>query len=282
MQVLLAVVADLYHFFRDFFLNRKEVVVTPVTLPLPGPTEQRLLSPLHPATMVVPAAAPEPEAPAATPSWSRTGGLLVATASASLHHDPTEAFDNVVAHLPYATGVSEVRRSGRWLLVEASGQTGWVLADAVAPEHEVMPQFTRGHVYDASHGETAKLRACIQDSFQGARAGVPLSGVEYVTYRLLRAGRVLPWPQTYNRLAGTWQRKLRGVRGVHIDVLPHTGSVMEYIIDDVGYVGYVERVAPDLKIVVTGIGLTNESQYTEQTLDHSLWRELRPVFIQVS
>ena len=109
-----------------------------------------------------------------------------------------------------------------------------------------------------------------------------LQGVEYVTYRVMQAGRAVPWGESWGRIAGTWQRKLRGVRGVRIDVSPRTGSIMEYIIDDVGYIAYVERVSPDLKITITGVGLTHEGQYTEQVMDHTIWRELRPVFITVS
>lgn len=283
MQVLLAVIVDLYHFLLGLFVRKQPEVIAPAPLTLPLVNEPRLLSPLHPATTVLPTPQAElVDAPQTAVPFQRSGVTVIALNATTLHHDPTEAFDNVVATLSYATPVSEIRRSGRWLYVETHGKTGWVLADAVADEKDVLPQFSLGHAYEATHGETIKLRTYIGDQFQGARAGVPLTGVEYVTYRLLRAGREIIWPQAYNRLPGTWQRKLRGLRGVHIDVMPHTGSVMEYIIDDVGYVAYVERVAPDLKIVVTGIGLTNESQYTEQTMDHGVWRELRPVFIQVT
>ncbi len=283
MQVLLAVIADLYHFIRSFIASPYVHTETEVVLDLPAPVGKQLLSPLHPATVVLPAPVAETATVArARVSWSGSERSLTAVLHAALHRDPTEAFDNVLVTLPYATAVTEVRRNGRWVLVEALSHTGWVLADTVLPEAQVLPQCKIGYTYGAEHSESRKLRNYIADSFSGDRSGAPLMGVEYVTYKLKRAGRTIAWPESFNRLPGTWQRKLRGVRGIHIDVMPHTGSVMEYIIDDVGYVAYVEKVAPDLKISVSGIGLTNESQYTEQVLPHSVWRELRPVFIQVS
>jgi hypothetical protein len=235
--------------------------------------------------MVLPNRVPQSVVSSALPlaaAWPKSVPSRIGGAGTLLHHDPTMAFDNVLATLPYATVVTEVRRSGRFVLVETPVGIGWVLTDAVLEEIHVLPQFKLGYTYDAEQSEVRKLRSSIGDCFSGQLAGVALMGVEYVTYKLKQAGRTIAWPQTYNRLAGTWQRKLRGVRGIHIDVLPHTGSVMEYIIDEVGYVAYVEKVAPDLKITVSGIGLTHESQYTEQVLLHNVWRELRPVFIQVS
>jgi surface antigen len=117
--------------------------------------------------------------------------------------------------------------------------------------------------------------------FLGAATQLPLSGVEYVTYRLYQAGRKIVWPEHWGRVAGSWQRKLRGVKGVRMDVLPHTGAVMEYIIDDVGFVAFVEAVSPANRITISGIGLVHEGQYTEERLEHATWRELRPVFISV-
>jgi hypothetical protein len=283
MQVLLAVIADLYQFIRSFVASPQKPVEPEARLDLPAPAGKQLLSPLHPATVVLPA--PSLDTATVTPvrtSWSGESTSRIAALEVPLHREPTEAFDNVLTKLPYGTVVTEVRRSGRWVLIEAASRTGWVLADVVLPEAEVLPQFKLGYAYDAPHGEVQKLRNSIADGFNGIGSCSPLMGVEYVTYKLKCGGRTIVWPETYNRLPGTWQRKLRGVRGIRIDVMPHTGSVMEYIIDDVGYVAYVEKVAPDLKITVSGIGLTNESQYTEQVLPHNVWRELRPVFIQVT
>lgn len=280
MRVLLAVIHDLYTFACSFLQRSVTVPKTVEAHTVPALAARPALTQLAApdALPVLPVAGVLPT----HASPQTVSQLVVAVGRAFLHRDPTEAFDNVEAELPYATAVVEVRRSGRWVLVEVRGQTGWVLSDQLAYEADILPQFRLGHIYDAQSPETEKLRAYIGDSFHGGKALLPLCDVEYVTYRLKRAGRSVPWPQSYNRIAGTWQRKLRGCRGVRIEVMPHTGAVMEYIIDDVGYVGYVEKVSPDLKITVSGVGLTHESQYTEQVLTHSLWRELRPVFIQLT
>jgi hypothetical protein len=206
---------------------------------------------------------------------------FIAVTEAFVYREPVAAFDAVLVRLPYATRVQVAKRSGRFVQVAAGVTMGWVDADSVASGAEVLPQLKRGVVYDAASTEAVRLRTCIADSFNGRESGSMLTGVEYVTYRLWQQARVIPWPVSYGRVAGTWQRKLRGVRGVHIDVMPRTGAIMEYILDEVGYLAYVEAVSPDLRIRVTGIGLTHEGQYTEQVFEHGHWRELHPVFIQV-
>lgn len=284
MRVLWAALNDLWQFVLGTEPKSVSFVVVaePVVTPMPAP--KIALQPRTPVleiaeSSVLPVvAAPGSAASSYTVTHSQ---WYVSIPRAAVHTDPVDAFDNVVTWVLYGTPVQVVERRGRWVQVTAVGVQGWVLAENVGTQDEVLPTFRVGHRYEADAPQTLTLRAAINDSFNGTTSNTMLRGVEYVTYRLWLQGRHLPWPVSHSRVAGTWQRKLRGVRGVHSDIMPHTGSVMEYIIDDVGYVAYVEKVAPDLKITVSGIGLTHEGQYTEQVWRHEAWREFHPVFIQV-
>jgi len=282
MGVLLAVVKELWTFATtELFLSSPKVIPNVKYLPVPVKLE-------HVSSDLVDTRLVErtvPKSPASTQgllaSSTQIGNLIwcIAVEKAYVHHEPVVAFDNVIMTIAYGTTVTIGKRSGRFVQVPFPGVNGWIQADTIKPLEQVLPQLQRGKMYDVYNVETEKLRLCIGDSFSGTISCSLLSSVEYVTYRLWQHGLVLPWLATYGRVPGTWQRKLRGVRGVRIDVMPHTGSVMEYILDDVGYVAYVETVAPDLRIKVTGIGLTNEGQFTEQVFERDVWRELRPVFI---
>lgn len=279
MHTLLAVLGDLLQFLLGLVFTRTQpsqaIGSVPVLTLAPKPVVSLLSESPRPALLSeasVPTAVPAPAGGAAS--------RYVVAYATPLYADPTIAFDNVLRHLPCGTAVTEGLRSGRFVAVSLEdGSAGFVLEEALLPAHAVLPALTRGHRYLADAPQTVAIRQYLADPFGAGRAGLPLTPEEYVTYRLSQSGCVLPWPVSHGRIAGTWARKLRGVAGVHIGVEPRTGAVMEYIIDDVGFLAYLERVSPDLTITVVGIGLTFEAQFTEQVLKERDWRELRPLFL---
>ncbi len=279
MQTFLAVLTDLLHFLYERFVG---------TVPDVRSDTAMLQLPVHPSALALnPATLSVPHGAAASPVSSYESVVvtqypigLVVRETTHLYAEPTVAFDNALGTLPCGTPVTEGERTGRFVAVAlTSGTRGFVLADMLAPRTSVLPQLTRGHRYLAAEPETVAIRQFLSDCFRGQVAHLPLTPEEYVTYKLQLSGYALPWPVTHGRIAGTWARKLRGVPGVHIDVQPRTGSVMEYIIDDIGYLAFVTKVSPDLTITIEGIGLTFEAQFTEQVFTERDWRELRPLFI---
>ncbi len=274
MQVLLEVLKDLWAFVygdtRTSLAMPVSVLREEPKLLTAAPTKLRL------AAAVAKAALPEPTDVVID---STSDVPLVAVREAAIYREPTVSFDTKIATVGYGKRVEPERHQGRFTYVRVGAVTGWMLRDEIQPQSAVLPMFVRGHRYEAVDETTVRLRACIDDMFSGRAAQASLQPEEYVAYMLWTQGRQLPWSETWGRVPGTWQRKLRGIRGVHMDVQPRTGAVMEYILDDVGYLGYVKQVSPANDITLAGVGLTYESQYTEQLLTHDIWRELRPVFI---
>jgi hypothetical protein len=171
---------------------------------------------------------------------------------------------------------------GRWAEVTALGVEGWVLKDSLREDVDVVfPHLILGTVYEAENPETIKLRKYIGDMFSGHLSLLPLFDTEFVTYRLSHRGQHIPWSHERPRIAGTWQKLLRGKSGVYIGIAPRAGSVMEYLQEDIGHVCFVEAVYPDMSIKISSVGIHREGEYTETVLSHDEWKELRPVFINL-
>lgn len=200
-----------------------------------------------------------------------------------LYSDPVIAFDTAMEKLLYAQPVFLKKIGGRWAEVLTDGHTGWILKDVLALRKEdVHPEFTEGVMYDAHHVETIKLRACINDQFCGARADLPLLSTEYATYQLQLFKRHIAWHKDSPRVPGSWQHLLKGLAGIHMSVLPKAQSVMEYIIDDVGHLAFVEAVFPDNSIKIKEVGYPEDGFYREIIMVQEEYRELRPIFIEVN
>jgi hypothetical protein len=199
-----------------------------------------------------------------------------------LHTDPVVAFDVVIKQLHYGDQVRLLKLGGRWAYIRVDDCEGWIFKDALREQaKDVFPFLEEGQLYEAEHEETIKLRQTIGDAFCGARASLLLTDAEYVTYKLHQRGLSLPWHSERPRTPGIWQKKLRGRPGVHIGIKPQPYSVMEYIIDDIGYVGFVEAVFPDESLKISAVGLLGEGVYGEALMHKDQWKELRPVFIAV-
>ncbi|MES2748934.1 MAG: hypothetical protein V4606_00885 [Patescibacteria group bacterium] len=197
---------------------------------------------------------------------------------------PQLDFDAVIDTLTYGTAVTVIGYQGRYASVNRSNITGWVVKDDLTPQkYEVWPEFISGTVYDAQHTETKKTRLLINDTFGAGLLSLPLQAGEYITLRLQSEHRAIAWSKKRPRKAGSWATLLRGNKGVYIGVTPKTDSIMEYQSDDgEGRLGYVEAVTPELAITISMVGEGESGRYTVKTMSAEVWRELRPVFIEVA
>ena len=193
---------------------------------------------------------------------------------------PVLAFDTIVDLVSYGDEVVVDNLEGSFAHISYHEQSGWVPIDTVTTiKSEIFPHFTVGEIYDATHGETIKVRQWLTDEFLGDALHLPLTGVEYVAYTISQKHPTFTWPTVRPRTAGIWQTILRGQLGVQINVEPRTGAVMEYFTADrTGVVAVVETVKPDNALLVSMIV---EGTYQEQTLTEREWREMRPVFISI-
>lgn len=208
----------------------------------------------------------------------------VCVKTAQVYALPTKTFDGVIMTLEYAQVVGVLNKQGSWVHVSFGEVRGWISRDDLSDSLAALqPQWQVNELYAPDHPGTKALRLCIEDEFNAKAIFVPLQDVEYVSYQLRRKNRFIDWPKERPRIAGTWQRLLRGVRGVHIGITPKTESVMEYIYEDnTGHVAFVESVFPDGSIAISEVGYPTEGVYTTRTLSRDECKELRPVFIEVA
>lgn len=203
--------------------------------------------------------------------------------SAKVMTRPVWTFDTVLTVAPYASSLTVFDYSGRFAKVKYKEVIGWVLKDDITTSKEaVVPIFESTKSYLANDPDTKKLRIITDDEFFASDLYLPLQSVEYVHYELISAGRSLVWTAERPRLAGSWQKILKGHLGVHIGIVPKTGSVMEYIDEEgEGKVGYVEAVRPDESIVLSSVGRLIEGQFLREEISKETWLDLRPVWIQI-
>lgn len=206
----------------------------------------------------------------------------VTAVNAPLYQQPVRELDTVIAEIPYGARVALGERQGTWRQVMYRNRAGWVSDEVVKTRAgECQPFFVNGEYCAADSGVTERTRLIINDVLYGGESGVPLSGEEYVYYRLLTHGVVPPAIEARPRRAGTWQHLFKGERGVHVTVRPKTRSVMEYIDQEaVGHVAYVQAVFPDETIHIAEVGYPQSGFYQERTLDQETWQALKPVFLQ--
>ncbi len=283
MDVIKAVLFDLLHFAFAGLLNRN-VTPAPVAKPLALPLQAShlsLLAPAHVPTKSVPKkhVAVEPTQP--TQLFSVREFVSVDEAKMYIH--PTVTFDGLVAILNYGTAVTVLHHEGRWTSITTESLSGWVLKDSLTSDYpSLVPLFSFGACYPSDAPETKKLRLFIKDEFGAGKLSLPLMSPEYVTYRLALKNIRFAWNNVRPRVAGEWQRLLKGTPGIHSGILPKTGSVMEYLTEMGGQLAYVEAVFPDETIRVSLIREDDESRYIEQVYTKEEWKELGPVFIEVA
>ncbi|OGG87992.1 hypothetical protein A2592_01045 [Candidatus Kaiserbacteria bacterium RIFOXYD1_FULL_42_15] len=196
---------------------------------------------------------------------------------------PHEEFDMVIDNFLYGTAVTVLSFKGRYARVWKSNNEGWVLKDVLTPDkNSVWPSLISGMVYDCGADETKKIRVLISDIFNAGRFSLSLQPGEYILYRLMTDNRQIVWTSIRPRTPGTWQQILRGKNGIHMSVSPKADSIMEWVNESgEGYLAYVEFVSPENTLALTSVGLTEIGIFTELVMAESVWRELRPVFIEV-
>jgi hypothetical protein len=282
MKVLIAVVNDLFQFVCQSFSGA--VPYAPQKEVLLDTYQEKLNQIQYPlsVTEVLPEVV-IPSSVAADDTFRIGDQYFIGSIGTYFYHDPVVAFDSALEQLAYGTHVRLVSLQGRWAQVRIAGVVGCVFKDALVVKSDaVYPSFVASVSYDAEHPDTMKLRACIDDEFGGARGEHALSPSEYVHYKLKQNKRAVAWGSVRLRIPGTWQRKLKGGIGVYIGITPKTESIMEYIVDDVGHLAFVEAVFPDESMHITEIGKYNDSTYTEDTLQPEQWKELSPVFLEIN
>lgn len=287
MRLLLAVLDDLLSFARTAFFGelfeKRDIALLKIEGISSAVIDHRttqLALPGHDFSL-------EQEATdvASLPSTNMAVGAsyFIGTPDAHLYVDPVVSFDGIVQTLAYGEMVTVSKFGGRWAMVQVGNIEGWIFKDALREQvTDVFPILVEDIVYSFDNPQTQMLRMCIRDSFAGGVAEVPLTDVEYVTYALSKRNISITWPTVRPRVAGAWQKILRGKHGIHIGITPKTDTVMEYAVDDIGHVCYVEAVFSDETIKVRGIGLLEEGVLSVLMLGKEEWRELRPVFIEVA
>jgi len=210
--------------------------------------------------------------------------VYIRVAKSFLYNLPTRTFDGVMMILCYEQSLNVLNHQGQWLQVKFGGTEGWVHKDEVTDSRaSLLPQFELSQVYDAENITTLTLRILINDDFYASAIGAPLQDVEYVTYRLNQKNRFILWSKDRPRIAGTWQRLLKGIKGIHVGINPKTDAVMEYVNEDnTGHVAYVDSVFPDGSISLSEISYPTEAMFMKRILTKNEWKELRPVFIEVA
>lgn len=282
MRILLAVIDDLFQFASSALFG---VLTTKLdggyfaSHSLPEEKTQSLFPDISEDQVEMPTFATD----MGIASFTAGSQYFIGVPGTFLYVDPVVSFDTASLQLPYATLVEVIKLGGRWAHIKTKDSTGWIFKDSLREQaKDVFPFFTQDAVYDADNEETKKLRLCISDMFGGAVGALPLTDAEYVTYKLGKKGRAFPWTLERPRVAGTWQKKLRGRPLVHIGIVPKTDSVMEYIIEDEGHLCYVEAVFPDESMKISAIGMYAEGTYVEIMIQKDEWKELRPVFIEIT
>lgn len=286
MRILLAVIDDLFQFARTlvfgvFVFNKNDIQSVTSTLPKTETNTQFLLNAHKTPALLEQVIHTELDTPDNLSSQVEV--FFVGVTGSYLYINPVVAFDTASMPLMYGEIVYMITRSGRWAQVCVRNHEGWVFKDMLKEQAvDVFPYFTDGLVYDFDNIQTQKIRLCINDEFMGTMASLPLSDAEYVAYRMYRLGKKIPWSLERPRIAGTWQKKLRGEAGVHIGIVPKTSSIMEYIIDDVGHLCFVESVFPDKSLKISSAGIYEDGMYSELIIQKDDLKELKPVFIEVA
>lgn len=294
VDILVAVLRDLYAFVFTYHFGFKNATSIPAAEISPADTtkmspDEEFVETLKTAVQDVTLPSPTGLLPPSPVSDELMGdvqfeGVGYAYSSDTyLYALPTRSFDGVIRHIAYGDSFQLLGTQGKWCNIEHDGVRGWVHRDDITENSiELKPQFVSGEFYEAAHPSTRKLRTFIDDAFHAASLDLPLQNVEYVCFIMKERGRNISWPPVRPRIAGTWQRILKGIPGVHMGVRPKTGAVMEYVHENnTGQVAFVDSVYPDEGITISEVGHTTEGVYSERTLSKEEWKELRPIFIQV-
>ena len=215
----------------------------------------------------------------------RMYGMVMYTKSVHvpIFKDPTIAYDTQIATVPFGSMVMAHEPQGRFYNVTWNAIQGWMLRDDLAERAvDIFPHFVENEENLVDSKNTALVRALIGDPFGLSRSTLSLQAGEYVLYRLWRRSVLIPWNDVRPRVPGSWHTILRGITNVHIHIAPKVGTIMEYMLDaEIGHVAYVEAVFPDETICISEVNNPDFGMYHEKELSKAMWKEYRPVFIEI-
>jgi hypothetical protein len=213
------------------------------------------------------------------------GGVVMYAGNKStpLYVNPTVAFDSVIGYIPFGSLVMAGTPQGRFCPIMWGEKHGWVLRDDLVDRAvHVYPIFVVGEKNDFDAPNTLHVRTIIGDPFGLGRSEFSLQAGEYILYRLWRLEKKIIWPDIRPRVSGNWHTILKGCSGIYMHITPKTGFLMEYMHteDDIGCLAYVDAVFSNEMIRISEI--QDESGiYNERVLSKDVWKELRPIFIEI-
>jgi len=213
-----------------------------------------------------------------------THQVMYLNQDAYLLERPMKCYDSKILTLSYGDAVIVAAFQGNYANVQTNKYTGWVDKDVLSSrKEEVWPTWAYNTWCDATHETTLKVRALLKDMFFAGATGLPLQPAEYISVVLREDNRDINWPVALHRVPGCWHQLLRGVTGIHISVHATTDSIMEWTDGDgISHLAYVNEVRPDKTMRLSGVGIFDEGILESILVPSGLWREWRPIFIEIT
>lgn len=204
---------------------------------------------------------------------------------------PDNATDTAIAMIAYGDMVMVLEADETWSYVAVGEKRGYVPTQMLVAEAAgVYPAFVIGAENNARDANTIRLRSVIRDEFSASLTQLPLQAHEYVYYKLLRRGTRIAWPDIRPRTSGSWAQILSHVEGVTIGERPTVGAVMEFSLPEgrekgkteaKAHLAYVEKVMPDQTIRISEADWPASGIYNERVLVKDEWRTFNPSFIAI-
>ncbi len=299
MQLLLAVVEDLYTFAVSLLFSRRgEDIDTQLRLSLPA---SRVVSAFRepveidvppPLSVMVEESLFAEESDAASHEWAVMEEVLpqkhtlvyCAQSQVPLRTMPDGTADTVIADVWYGDMLMLLEAGPEWSHVGVGNKKGYVPTDTIVQKAaDVYPTFLPGEANGAQDENTTRLRLVIRDEFSTRLSQLPLQAHEYVYYKLLRRGTHIDWPDTRPRTPGCWARILSVLPAVSLSDVPSTGAIMEYMSEEgEAHLSYVEKVFSDHTIQLSDVGWPDRGIYNERVMEENEWRALTLVFIVIA
>lgn len=160
-----------------------------------------------------------------------------------------------------------------------------IKAESVAQEviaTEPILQLTKGGVYLADNSLIKKLREFIGDEFGLGKSGDCLNCTEYVQFRVKqKLGIDIKWPLDRPRNGGKWAAIFERNNLYEIFDSPKvncaasftTGISSDSKINEVGHIGFVEKVNDDGSIEISEANWPNQGKYNERRLEKWQWQD---------
>ena len=128
-------------------------------------------------------------------------------ANVLLRTTPDSTADTAIGSVGYGDMVMILEAGAEYSYVAIGNKRGYVSTSALAQEGaRVFPLFAVGVENGATASNTVRVRHVICDEFGAGFTQLALQSHEYVYYKLLRRGTHVLWPDIRPRTAGSWAR----------------------------------------------------------------------------